>query len=262
MTIEDQEQTTQTSDETNSASTTSSTEQEQGSATSTTEAETTQEKVDLADDETAETRTPEQIAADEAAETERVELFGAPAEGEDYAIDGLPEGMKLDKDALAEITPAFRKLGLSSKGASAIAQVYAEKVLPKVTERANEALEQRIVATRAEWENDAVKAVKENGASFKNKAGEPLSFDAKDMSAVRATAAKALDHLAPEGFREWLKDTGLSVHPMMVAWAYQSGKLLGEDTQIETTETGRERKPAAGTRKSGGLSTDKFFPAS
>lgn len=258
MTIEDQEQTTQTNDETNSASTTSSTEQVQGSNTSTTETEA-KERVDLSDESETETRTPEQIAADEAAETARAELFGAPAEGEDYAIDGLPEGMEIDKEALTEITPAFRELGLSSKGASKIAQVYAEKVLPKVTERAHEALEQQIVATRATWENDAVKAVKENGASFKNKAGEPLSFDAKDMSAVRATAAKALDHLAPPEFREFLKETGLSVHPFMVAFAYQAGKLLAEDTQIETTETGRERAPGKGSRKSGGLAPNKFY---
>lgn len=255
MTI-DQEQTTQTPGEENSAETNSSTEQEQGSSTSTTE--TPPEKIDLVDDETqAEEKTPEQIAADEA----RAELFGAPAEGENYAIEGLPEGMEIDKEALDEITPAFRELGLSSKGASKIAQVYAEKVLPKVVERSETALEQRIVATRAEWESDAVKAVKENGSNFKNKAGEPLSFDAKDMSAVRATAAKALDHLAPPEFRSFLKDTGLSVHPLMVAFAYQAGKLLAEDTDIEATETGRDRKPAPGGRASGGLSPDKFFPA-
>lgn len=260
MTI-DQEQTTQTDETTNSGSTTASSEQATGSATSTTEAD--QETIDLAADDAdttaAETRTPEQIAADEEADAARAELFGAPAEGENYAIEGLPEGMEIDAEALEAVTPAFRELGLSNKGASKVAQVYAEKVLPKVMDGAVKRIENEVVAQRSDWENEAVAAVKDNGQSLKNKAGEPLGFDAKDMKVVRQTAAKALDHLAPEGFREFLEQTGLSVHPFMVAFAYQAGKLIAEDRDIEATETGAGRKPAPGTAKSGGMSPQKFF---
>lgn len=255
----DQDQ-TNTNETGNSGTETNSENREQGSDTSTT-GTGTQERIDLASDDTQteDTRTPEQIAADEAAETERATLFGAPAEGEDYTIEGLPEGMEIDKEALDAVTPAFRELGLSSKGASKVAAVYAEKVLPKVMERATQSIETQVLAQRATWEGEALAAVKANGSDLKNKAGEVLSFDAKDISAVRATAAKALDKLAPPEFREFLQDTGLSVHPFMVAFAYQAGKLLAEDTEIEQTETGRQRKPAQGTRKSGGLSTEKFY---
>lgn len=254
MLIEDQEQTTQNAEETSSeGSTTASSEQEQGSSTSTTETE----KIDLAadDDQTEDTRTDEEKAADAA----RAEFFGAPADGETYAIEGLPEGMEIDKDALEAVTPAFRELGLSSKGASKVAQVYAEKVLPGVMEGAVKRIESEVIAQRATWEGDAIAAVKSNGQDLKNKAGEALSFDAKDMKSVRQIAAKALDHLAPEGFREFLESTGLSVHPSMIAFAYQAGKSIAEDREIETTETGDKKGPSKGTRQTGGMSTSKFY---
>jgi hypothetical protein len=252
----EQEQTTSTN-ETESSDTTASETQEQGSSTSTTD-QSQPDKVDLADDKpaatTEEAKTPEQIAAEAA----HAELFGAPAEGEAYAIEGLPEGMEIDKDALEAVTPTFRELGLSAKGASKVAQVYAEKVLPQVMEQATKGIEAQVIATRASWEADAVAAVKANGAELKNKSGEVLSFDAKNIEAVRSVAAKALDRLAPDGFREFLAETGLSVHPAMVAFAYQAGKLIAEDASLETTDTGTKRSGPAPS-KSGGMHTDRFF---
>ena len=249
----DQEQTSSQTETTNSENQTSSESPEQVSDTSTTESK---ETVDLAAEEggeqTAETkegedtRTEEERAADEA----RAALFGAPAEGESYTIEGLPEGMEIDTEALEAITPVFRELNLSSAGASKLAAIYAEKVLPAVAERSHAAIEQQIVATRATWEDDARNAVKTNGAELKNKAGEALAFDGKDLNAVRSTAAKALDRLAPAGFREFLQETGLSVHPAMMAFAYQAGKLIAEDTELEVTETGRGK---AATR------TEKYY---
>lgn len=218
---------------------------ETGSSSSTTE--TSQPGVDLAggveqtdevDGQETETRTPEQIAADDA----RAELFGAPEGEAAYEISDLPEGMEIDKEALDAVTPAFKELGLSSKGASLIAKTYAETVLPQVMQRATSAIEQQVVAQRAAWEQDAEQAIKSNGADLKNAAGETLSFDANSKDAVLKTAAKALDRLAPAGFREWLKETGLSQHPMMVSFAYNSGKAIAEETNIEPVDGGSKPK--------------------
>lgn len=243
--IIDQETTTT---ETETYQTTVSETQDKGSSTSTTEAETQtddDEDVDLSKtgDETTKTDDDEDTRTDEerAADEEREALFGAPEGDEAYALEGLPEGMEIDAAALEAITPALKQLGLSNKGASLIAGVYAEKVLPGVMERAVGAIETQVTAQRTEWEGQARDAVQKNGQELKNATGDVLSFDAKDLKAVRSVAAKALDHLAPEGFREFLHDTGLSVHPAMLAFAYQAGKLLAEDTDLETTERGDKR---------------------
>jgi hypothetical protein len=238
------DQTTQTNEQTNSEATTSS-KPDEGSSTSTTEtADFTVDDDDAGNSQVEDARTDEEKAADAA----KAELFGAPAEDESYAIEGLPDGMEIDTAALEAVTPAFRELGLSSKGASLIAKTYAEKVLPSVMENATKQIETQVVATRKQWEDEAIAAVKANGSDLKNKAGEVLSFDAKDLKAVRATAAKALDRLAPEGFRDWLRDSGLSVHPMMLAFAYQAGKHIAEDTDIESAERG-DRKPKSRVEK-------------
>lgn len=251
MTI-DQEQTTPTTETPSSEGTNSSETQDQTSNTSTTDPS----RIDLGEDDAGgdqtqqaeDTRTDEEKAADAA----RAELFGAPAEDAPYEIEGLPEGMEIDKAALDAVTPVARELGLSSKGLSKIAQAYAEKVLPGVSERTTAAIEQSVIAQRKAWEDDALAAVKANGSDLKNKAGEVLSFDAKDVGAVRATAAKALDQLAPAGFREWLQETGLSVNPMMLAFAYQAGRRIAEDTEIETTERGDKR---------GKSRVEKYYPS-
>lgn len=236
----DETQTTVT-EQTTATGTEASTGPETGSSSSTTEQSPS--KVDLAgevEEQVEDTRTDEERAADEAADAERAELFGAP-EGDAYTVEGLPEGMEIDKDALEAIVPVAKQLNLSNKGLSAIAQVYAEKVLPGVMERAQNVIVQQVTVQRSEWEKEAEAAIQSNGHELKNAAGETLSFDAKDKAHVLKTAAKALDRLAPAGFREFLKDTGLSVHPAMVAFAYQAGKTISEDTEHETSQTGSGR---------------------
>lgn len=241
------DQETVTTETTTSTETETNTSPEPGSSSSTTE---NQPGVDLAgetENEVEDTRTDEEKAADEKVEAERAELFGTP-EGDAYAVEGLPEGMEIDKDALDAIIPVAKQLNLSSKGLSTIAQVYAEKVLPGVMKRAEDAIVQQVTAQRSEWEGEAEAAIKDNGHSLKNAAGETLSFDAKDKAHVLKTAAKALDRLAPAGFREFLKETGLSVHPAMVAFAYQAGKSISEDTDHETAQTG-SGKPKSRSEK-------------
>ncbi|MFL6728052.1 MAG: hypothetical protein ACJ8FS_16290 [Sphingomicrobium sp.] len=243
----DQEQTTQTTEMQSSEVVT--TEENPSSQTNTsTTVDLSQD--DDAGDTTAETTETEDTRTDEekASDAARAELFGAPAEDASYEIEGLPEGMAIDAAGLEAITPVARELGLSNKGLSKIAGVYAEKVLPEVQKQVVTNIEQDIIATRRDWENQSIEAVKSNGAELKNKAGEVLAFDGKDIETVRKTAARALDRIAPQGFREWLKETGLSVHPQMVAFTYQAGKLLAEETDIDKTDRG-DRRPKSRVEK-------------
>lgn len=164
------------------------------------------------------------------------ENFGAPADDVSYEIAGLPEGMTIDKEALDAITPVARELGLSSVGLSKVAQVYAEKVLPQVQQAAIDNLQNSIVTTRAAWETEA-RDVIAGKTELKNSMGEPIQFDGNNQAHVMQVAAKALDKIGPAGFREFLSETGIGVHPMMVAFAYQAGKLLSEDTSFEGNGT-------------------------
>lgn len=169
--------------------------------------------------------------------------FGAPEEDAAYEITGLPEGMEIDKAALDAITPIARELNLSNAGLSKIAQVYAEKVLPSVGQASLDNLQNQITEQRTAWETEARAAVAGKDAEgkdivLKNVKGEALAFDGKPMKDVQRVAAKALDRFAPEGFRQWLEDTGLGVHPQMIAFAYQAGKRISEETNFEASGGG------------------------
>lgn len=256
--VDETTQTTETTETTTetpaSEATDQSTTQAQASGTSSTD-----QSINLSQTDETQTETTEETEEQKAEREERETLFGAPAEGEEYVIEGLPEGMDIDKEALDAVAPVARELGLSSKGLSKIAGVYAEKVLPHVAQQVTTKLEQEIVARRSEWEGQAKDAVA-GKLELTNKAGEKISFNGEPIESVRATAAKALDRLAPADFREFLDETGLSVHPAMIAFAYKAGKLIAEDTDFETTEKTTTREPSAREKRlAGGMSTTKFF---
>lgn len=171
------------------------------------------------------TRTDEEKAADEA----RAALFGAPEGDAGYAIEGLPEGVTVDQAALDAATPIFKELGLSNAGASKVAGVYAEKVLPIVAEQMQENLKTQIADQRTEWQGETLKAVK-GEIELKTATGEKIDFAGSGVKQVQQAAARAIDRVAPAGFREFLDETGLGMHPAMVAFAFKVGQLISEDT--------------------------------
>lgn len=242
--------------------------QDKDSSSSTTE--TTEESVDLSKVTTGEetTETKEEVAetdeqkaereAEEAKAADTAKLFGAPEGEAAYEIAGLPEGTTIDQAALDAIAPVARQLNLSNEGLSLIAQTYAEKVLPGVAEQVLGNLQNDIVAQRKDWETEARHAIKGvdaegNKIELKNAKGQPISFDGKPYKEAQTVMAKALDQFAPVGFREFLDETGLGVHPMMVAFAYQAGKNIAEDTSFERGGSD------AGQPKS---RVEKYYPSS
>lgn len=212
------------------------------------EAETPEEK---AAREAREAETPEEKAAREAEEA-RAALFGAPAEGEEYAIEGLPEGMSIDTDALAAITPIARELNLSSQGLSKIAGVYATAVLPGVTEKVTGALQQDISAQHAAWATEATTLVEGGKDADGNDVAPDKLFDGKKIGEVRQVSAKALDRFGGPEFREFLETTGLGNHPAMLKMAYQVGKAIAEDNTFE-----RGGPPSSAPKSR----TEKYYPS-
>lgn len=160
-------------------------------------------------------------------------LFGAPAEDASYEIAGLPDGMSIDADALAAVTPLARELNLSNEGLSKLAGVYTESVLPGVVKQMETDLQTQAAQVRKDWGTDARAAV-QGGV---NAAGEQVEADpvyaGHTLSEVQTTAAKALDRFGGEGFREFLNGNGLGNHPMMVRFSFLAGKAISEDTNFE-----------------------------
>ena len=246
--LKEQGSSTSTTQETEAASTEASTEGEdninlgkkpEGEASTETE---TEEKVEETDEEKAARE------AKEADEAETTKLFGAPEGDAGYELT-LDEGVTLDAKLLETVTPIAKKLNLSNEGLS----MLAKDVLPAVQAQAFDALQGDIVAQRAAWETETRQTIAGKDAegkdiTLKNGIGKPISFDGKGVKDVQPIAAKALDHLAPEGFREWLEETGLGVHPMMVAFAYNAGKSIAEETDFEASGTDAG-KPKSRTEK-------------
>lgn len=170
-------------------------------------------------------------------EQARAALFGAP-EG-DYEVAGLPEGVEVDKDAVAALSPVAKELGLSNEGFSKIAQVYASQVLPKVTEQVTGAIEQNIAATHAQWATEATDLVKTDPA-----------FGGKALGEVQQLSAKALDRFGGPEFRTFLNETGLGNHPAMLKFAYLAGSAISEDTSFERGNPTPRPK----------TSVEKFYP--
>lgn len=173
-------------------------------------------------------------------------LTGAP-EG-DYELTGLPEGTVIDKDAMDAAAPVFKELNLSNEGASKVASVYADKVLPAVVKSVTDNFTAQVVAQRAAWDGETRTAI----SGGKDAAGADVKADpiygGKPYDAVVATSAKAIDRFGGADFRTFLNETGLGNHPAMVRFAYQAGALISEDTDfvrngdVPNTPRSREEK--------------------
>lgn len=214
---------------------------------------------DRSSDDDRDQETDEQKAERE----EREAMFGAPAEGEDYAVTGLPEGMEIDKGAVEALTPLARKLNLSNEGFSALAQVYANDVLPGVSKQIVDGINNDVVEQRKTWETETRNLIAGKGDPLKTAAGEKIDFGGRSMKEVQALAAKTLDKIAPAGFRAWLDETGLGVHPQMIGLAFAVGKdLIAEDRDLEPADHGGDGKPKTSLRKSGGMDPEKFYDRS
>lgn len=242
------EATTSTTD-TSTEDTTASTE------TSTETTETKDDSVNLGldddDGEKADGEKAEDGEGDDGEKAETSEFHGAPGGGEtyDFAAIEMPEGMELDEEAAAAIDPVLRELNLSQAGAAKLLGSYASDILPRISEQVLKGVEGQVTETRSSWEADARSLIAGKDAEGKeveplvSKTGDKLGFDGKTLKDVKSTAAKALDRFAPPEFRKLLDETGLGVNPAMIAFTYQVGKLIGEDTNFDTTTT--ESKPAS-----------------
>ena len=160
-------------------------------------------------------------------------LFGAPADDAGYKLTGLPDGVTVDAEALAAVTPLARELNLSNEGLSKLAGVYTESVLPGVVKQMESDLQAQATQLRKDWSTDARASI--TGGT--NAAGERVDADpvyaGRSLTEVQQVSAKALDRFGGDGFRDFLDAHGLGNHPQMVRFAFAAGAAVSEDTNFE-----------------------------
>ena len=163
-------------------------------------------------------------AAESGEEADREEAEGDTGEGEqDYSqlnYEQYPEAFQLDEQAQTEFTELAKELGIAPDAAQKLLDFDASRQ-QQLAERLDTAHAERV----AQWESE-VKSDKEIGGDH--------------LDATLANASKAIDAFAPEGFTEFLDQTGLGNHLMIVKTFNAIGKAISEDTLV----SGRE--PATG----------------
>jgi len=127
-----------------------------------------------------------------------------------------PEGMEFDTETFAAVEPVLRELGLSNENAQKLVSAYAEKAIPAITKRANDAVLLKAAEARKEWADSFEKDPDIGGA----KKGDTLS-----------AAARVFDHYGlkkGEGLRLLLDESGLGNHPDMIRVFARIGHDLAE----------------------------------
>jgi len=151
--------------------------------------------------------TPEQKAAADKKAADLKELHGAP---EQYGDFTMPDGVEVDKAKLETITPVFKELNLSHKGAQKLVNFYAKTVAD--TQNANA---EAWKATREKWKGD-IKADKEIGG------------DKHDAQV--GLAKKAIAHFGTRELQDYLDTYGGGDNPEVVRFLARVGSVVTEDT--------------------------------
>lgn len=136
----------------------------------------------------------------------------------------LPDGVKLQGEALDELKATAKELGLTQEQAQKVADLGAKQAQAFTTQL----MEYQRTQT-AEWAN-ATKADKEIGG---DKLDENLGV-----------AKKALDTYATPELKKLLNDSGLGNHPEVIRTFFKVGKAISEDGKIVTGSAGEKSRDA------------------
>jgi hypothetical protein len=140
----------------------------------------------------------------------------------------VPEGVKLDGEALNELKTTAKEFGLTQEQAQKIANLGAKQAQGFVAQLADAQK-----AQVAEWSN-ATTADKEIGG---DKLNENL-----------AVAKKALDTFGSPELKTLLNQSGLGNHPEIIRAFYKAGMAISEDGKVVTgsaAQVNREAQPIA-----------------
>ncbi len=146
------------------------------------------------------------------------------AEGPPEAYEWTaPEGFEgeLDQEALGELEPIARELGLTNEQANKLLSVHANAI-----QRQQEQQQEQVTQTLEGW----VKELKDDS-----------EFGGANFDANVKTAQKALSAFGSPELTQLLNDTGLGSHPALVKAFHQIGKRISEDTMERGGSAGGAR---------------------
>jgi len=147
---------------------------------------------------------------------------GAP---ETYADFSLPEGMEVNKDALAEASGLFKEFNLTQEQAQKLVDFEAKTKAGEM-EKSQEAWSNAM----QEWRKAAKSDSEIGGEAF---------------TANVAVAKGAIKAFGNEKFSEMLEITGASDHPEMVRFLFKVGNAIKDDSILQGSNTSSAEKSQA-----------------
>ncbi len=134
----------------------------------------------------------------------------------DFKVDDLkiPEGLQLPKDSVEKIASYAREQGFSKDKAQELLNLEADMVKEMIA-----AQQESYSKTREEWVNQVKNDQEIGGNNFKQ------SID---------HAQRALKQFASDEFIKTLNETGYGDHPEVVRVFARIGKMIGNDTIVQS----------------------------
>jgi hypothetical protein len=163
----------------------------------------------------------EAVAADAAAAaadaSAAVTILGAP-EAYDATAFTMPEGVEFDSELFDLVKDDLKGMDLSQTGAERVVGMFAEKVAPKIAERAVKAIDDAAAELSANLARDLQADPEVGGAKLKES---------------QAYAAKAISHFIPDArvradFSKFLNESGLGNHPLLTRVIAGAGRAISE----------------------------------
>lgn len=130
----------------------------------------------------------------------------------DYSEIKLPEGIELDKSLLDEFNPLAQKLNLSNESANEFVKL-AVKLSTKNAESFKNAVEQAMIAEKNSY-LQLLNDDKELNANNTEQYDQYLNVSIEGLNAV-----------ATDGFKQFIKDKGLTHHPEFIKTFHKIGQL-------------------------------------
>jgi hypothetical protein len=155
------------------------------------------------------------VRGDDADDTTQVQADGRADVGQDgvpaeYAAFTVPDGMQLDADALAAVTPIFKEAGMT--------QETAQKLIDVQSQLGQQAAAQQQAAW-ADQQTRWLSAAQMDEEFGKSKYDESIGLARRTLREVGTPElSKALD------------DSGMGNHPEFIRILWRIGKAIGEDT--------------------------------
>lgn len=161
----------------------------------------------------------EPAAEPEAPATDASPLIGAP-DDYDVAAFAMPEGVEFDAEMFDLVKDDLKGLDLSQEGAGKIVALFAEKVTPKIAERVQSEIERTGQEISAQFARDLQ--------------ADPVVGGAK-LKEAQAMAAKAIASALPDAearttFSQFLNESGLGNHPLLMRVIVAGGRAMSEAT--------------------------------